>query len=738
MFMLCMNQVMIKYQSLFFCICCALLMSANLQGQIRGIVVDENNMPLPYVSIYVQNTSTGTTSNLEGRYKLELAPGDYKIIFQYVGYKNEVLTVKVSDLPTDLDVQLNLQATELAEVVIAADAEDPAYGIIRKAIAKREFYKDYFSKSTANVYVKGLQKAKNIPEKIMGIEVGDLEGALDSNRQGIVYLSESISKLHIDGDQYKEVVISSKISGDDRGYSFNSAKEMEFNFYENTVSLERQMITPIASNALQFYKYKLEGSYFDENGREINEITVTPKRSSDPAFSGTIYIVQDEWNIHSLILDVTPQATRVFVLDTLSFSQVFVPIEGSEGWALFSNTITFGLNIFGMTFDGVFGAVYSDYDMNPQFEDGFFDSYVHVVEEESNKKDSGYWLESRPVPLTSEENTDYVRRDSITEARRDPVYLDSVDRKNNQFEVGDILGGYNYTRRSKNYYLDISSPISEFNFNTVQGFNSKLNVHGRKYFDEDETRRILFGSNLNYGFSENKFRVNGYFIFRLSRINRQQWSVRGGSDIVQFNREEPIGSFLNSIYSLFNKKNFAKFYGLRFLRLGYFHEPTPGVFLNHSLIWEDRLPLENNSDFSFFNKDEEFTDNTPIYTDVNVPFIRSQIFKYNLNATIRFGQKYSLYPDRKFSAGASGPTLGFSYTGAFAIGGTDIAFQKVAASLSDEWELGVGGRLQWYLNGGVYFNRESIDFVDFRHFLGNQVLLVRGDHYARGFQLLPY
>ena len=49
----------------------------------------------------------------------------------------------------------------------------------------------------------GSTKIYNAPEKIMGIEVGDMDGALDSTRQGVVYLSESVSKLYVSGQRVK-------------------------------------------------------------------------------------------------------------------------------------------------------------------------------------------------------------------------------------------------------------------------------------------------------------------------------------------------------------------------------------------------------------------------------------------------------------------------------------------------------------------------------------------------------
>lgn len=730
----CMNSAL-----LFFLL--ITISNASLFAQsVKGVITDENGAPLPYVSIYIKNTTTGTASNAEGRYELKLTRGIHDIVFQFIGYKTEVRSVDINNQGSVLDIQMAPQSAVLSEVVISADREDPAYAIIRKAIEKRPYYRDLIKSYECDVYVKGNQKVLDAPEKILGVEVGDLEGMLDSSRQGIVYLSESVSKLHVDEGDSKEIITSSKVSGDDQGYSFNSARELEFSFYENTFELQRQMVSPIANNALAYYKYRLEGVFQDEEGRLINQITVIPKRDSDPSFYGTIYIVDGLWNIHSLELGATATATQVFFIDSLTFNQVYVPVAEPDKWALFSNTVTFKLGALGFKMKGTFTGVYSNYNLNPTFEEGFFNQYVHEVEPNSNERDSAYWEEIRPVPLTIEEVVDYNVKDSIRAVRTDPAYMDSVDRRSNRFEIGDLLGGYNYTRRSKRLYYTIESPLNSLHFNTVQGYNANLNFRAVKYFDEKETRRVIYGLNANYGISENKARLSGYFTFRPSRLNFNELTIAGGSNIQQFNQQEPIGPFFNSFYTLFHRRNLARYLDVKNLRVSYFSEPLSGVFVTSTARWEERTPVVNNSEFSyFFRESRTYAPNEILDNPNTTPtFDQHQAFLIDVNATIRFKQKYFLYPDRKFGAGSKGPRLRLSYTGAFKVAGGDVGYQKIAASLDDSWSLGVGGRLSWYVNGGFYFAKDNVQFRDFRHFMGSEVFLMKSGDYSTTFLQLPY
>ena len=263
-----------KYLYLFL-----LFMINNIlaSAQVSGKVTDANGEPLPFTNIYVQGTSNGTTTNIEGDYEFELEKGTYKLVFQFVGFKPKVETFKISNQPIKLNVVLEAESFGLNEIVVAADAEDPAYEIIRQAQKKRKYYKEQVYQYQCNVYIKGGIKLLDVPKKILGRDLGDLGGQLDSNRQGIVYLSESEAILNFrQPDQYKEIMTSSKVSGDDNGFSFNRASEMDFNLYENSALYfsNREVVSPIANNAFNYYRYKLLGTFYDEKGLLINKIEI--------------------------------------------------------------------------------------------------------------------------------------------------------------------------------------------------------------------------------------------------------------------------------------------------------------------------------------------------------------------------------------------------------------------------------------------------------------------------------
>ena len=98
-----------------------LMLVGIAQCQIRGNVKDLSGEALPYVNIYIQNSYTGTTSNAEGQYEINISkPGDYAIVFQFFGFKTEIQNIKVDTFPYRLDVILEDENINLKEVVIDA------------------------------------------------------------------------------------------------------------------------------------------------------------------------------------------------------------------------------------------------------------------------------------------------------------------------------------------------------------------------------------------------------------------------------------------------------------------------------------------------------------------------------------------------------------------------------------------------------------------------------------------
>ncbi|MDG5491737.1 DUF5686 and carboxypeptidase regulatory-like domain-containing protein [Psychroserpens sp. SPM9] len=717
------------------------LISFQSFSQITGTVTDSNNQPLPFVNIYIENTYIGTTSNEEGNYELNIKQAkNYTVVFQFLGYKTVKKEVEITSFPFTLDTVMVDEEISLNEVVINSE-ENPADKIIREAIAKRKENLEKIKSYKADFYSRGLIRIKDAPEKIMGTEIGDLGGGLDSTRSGVIYLSETISKLEfLRPNKLKEKILASKVSGDDNGFSFNNAIDVEYNLYEKTIELGNLIISPIANNAFGYYRYKLEGVFYDDRGNLINKIKVTPRRENDPVYEGLIYIVEDQWTIYAAELDITGVQARIPAVDKIRITQNYSFSEQDAIWAKISQNIDFKYGIFGIKGDGRFTAVYSNYEFNAGLTPNDFSREIVSFANEANKKDSIFWKSVRPVPLTEEEITDYIKKDSIQVVRESKTYQDSVDTVKNKFKLGDIFGGYTYTNSYENWSVGVTSPIQAISFNTVQGWNANVGAFYRKSYD-DYKRYISISGNINYGFSEDRLRGSVSATYKFNDTSRPFITLSGGVVTQQFNPSEPISSGLNTGFSLFSEKNFMKIYEKSFAQVAYSNELFNGFRLGATLGYERRKALFNTTDQAWYPKDDrDYTSNNPLDETAYgiAPFATHNIMKLNLSARINFAQNYLSYPDSKYNIPNSKyPTVILGYEKGFSSSIDAYDFDQVKIRVTQGLNVADKGRLRYNLKAGKFFNADDIAFVDYQHFNGNQTNFGEGS-YLNVFNNLPY
>lgn len=87
------------------------------QRVVSGTVTTEaDGIPLEGVSVILENTSTGTTTDAAGKYSLNVPSGNHRLIFSYQGY----LTQTISVTSNTVNVRLVSNVEELSNVVVTA------------------------------------------------------------------------------------------------------------------------------------------------------------------------------------------------------------------------------------------------------------------------------------------------------------------------------------------------------------------------------------------------------------------------------------------------------------------------------------------------------------------------------------------------------------------------------------------------------------------------------------------
>ncbi|MBL7886612.1 MAG: carboxypeptidase-like regulatory domain-containing protein [Flavobacterium sp.] len=710
-------------------------------AQIRGSVVDSHGNPMAFVNIYVQDTYISTTTNEQGKYDLNVKnPGKYIILFQYLGYKTEKKVIDAEKFPQIVDVVLVEEEVKLNEVVIDPKV-NPANEMIRNAIANRKINANKTARYNADFYSKGIFRVKNLPKNILGQKLDLFDDVIDSTRSGILYLSETVSKISFQKpDKMKETIVASKVSGNDNGFSFNNAASANFDFYENTVEFNEKAISPIADNAFNYYKYKFEGSFTDENNQLINKIKVTPKRANEPVMEGHIYLVDDSWAIYAIDLTITGVQMQTPALNTLTLKQNFSYNNRNKIWIKNTQTIDFEAGILTLKMNGRFTYVFSNFEFPEKFEKKTFGAEVLKFEENANKKEDAFWNTIRPVPLTTEETNDYLKKDALQTKKKSKVYLDSIDAKKNKFRFMSPISGYTYSNTFKKWTFNYDGPLLNTSFNTVQGWNTSV---GFSYGTNDEDKRTYsrISTRLSYGFAEDKFRATASYIRKFNNNDNSTLYINGGSLVSQFNGNNPISKNVNTISSLLFVNNFMKLYEKNYATISFGKEVINGVNMNASIEYAERKPLWNTTEQRWIKSEDDYTSNHPLLPfDFETPAIeKHNLVKASLSAQIKFGQEYWTRPDGKFNLGNNKyPILFFAYEKGFAANNKNYEFDFVSARVSHNLSIGNKGEMQMNLKGGKFFNGDNISFVDYKHFNGNQTHIANGGSYLNVFNNLPY
>ena len=703
---------------------------------VSGIVREANGQPLPFASVMIKGTSKGTTANAKGYYSFQVEQGKLVLVAQHIGHKSVEKQISIGASNLELDFELELQRYNLKEVVVSSGAEDPAYAIIRKAIASREEHLKEIKRFQCEVYLKGQLQLRNYPKKFMGKTVDFEDG--DTSKKKMIFLSESVVRYSVQEPlSRKTEVLSSKVGGQSDGFGF--ANPQIISLYENIVSLGRGLnprgfVSPIANNAMSFYKYHFEGTFF-ENGKEISKIKVIPKRKFEPLFAGYINIVEDEWRIQAIQLKLLKEQ-GMQLLDTLTLEQLYVPIS-NKAWVIKSQVLYPSGKIFGFDFWGNFLQVYDKFDLNPTFKRKFFDNTILKFEDSANKKTMAYWDSIRPIPLVLEEQKTYKKLDSLEDVRKNPHYMDSLDKRRNKFGImGLFLTGLNFGNTKNKSSISINPLIRSLYYNTVEGGVLQLSMDYNKGYKGREA--ISISPVIRYGMANQHWNGSLSFNYTYGKKYRKNLSISGGSDVFQFNNTAPILPILNSFVTLRNEFNYMKIYEAGFFKIRFDADAGNGFNVGAEFQFQNRRPLENLPDLPRW-KDYPNRDFTPNYpTEItNTNMIANKASLLTLSMRWRPGARYIEFPDQKINIGSRFPVFNASITtGIEGLLGSNVHYTKWRFSINDNLNLKLAGRLNYNFAVAGFLNDQKTFIPDYLHFQGNQLFLA--SNFLNSFQLAPY
>ena len=334
-----------KFLASLLLVCLVVFSAAAQRIVISGQVVEATNgEPVPFASIFIPNTSTGATADADGKFKLAITGTSDSIAASALGFATQRRKLSDAAVQTVL-FRLKTSGVALTEVVVRP-GENPAFRILREvqkhkpenarlglqaaeydsynrietslidlpaSMAKRKVIKDI--RALAVRRGAAAAAAADAPLPIFASEVGSRV----YQRNSPLRRREDLKNKQMRGVGPREGSVLSQMLG---------SNFQNFDFYPNWQNvLGKDFISPLAEGGRLTYEYDLQDSVFV--GKDwCYKIAVTPKRSHDLAFKGTVFITAEGYALRRIDVVASPQANINFVNDLRIYQDLTSPGDG--------------------------------------------------------------------------------------------------------------------------------------------------------------------------------------------------------------------------------------------------------------------------------------------------------------------------------------------------------------------------------------------------------------------------
>jgi len=499
----------------------------NLVGPefiIKGQVVDGGNaMPIPFAGVYFKGTTSGTTTDIDGKYTLKTRRVGDSLTVKVVGFLEKSVYIRKSDNQT-ITFKLEPNIAQLGEVVIRA-GENPAFRILRGVWRKRDLndrrqlsafeYESYTKLEVDMDKVSDRVRDKRLMKPFVTL-FDSLKMMHDGEQRYLLplFFSESISDFYYNANPYrrKENIRASRLDGvglEDGEFvaQMMGSSFRDFNFYQDWVPIfDKLFVSPLAGEGRLYYEYYLIDSSYGERGEKIYAIKIKPKRPKDLAFSGVMYIEDEVFALRSIEIE-TPDEANINYIDKLSIKQELVQTAAGP-WlpAKLEMYIDFG-DITEIIFGAVAYVQMTNRNMvvNQPKSGYFFDKPIDIAVDAFDM-DAAFWEENRHTPPTERE-------------RRMSEVVDSVKRYGPIKGMAELakLAFSGFYRAGK---VDFGPYLFLYGQNPVEGNRFRLGIKTNRFF----SKRYIWQGYLAYGVRDDRLKQ----FFQVEHfLDRKKWAIVG-------------------------------------------------------------------------------------------------------------------------------------------------------------------------------------------------------------------
>ncbi|QSE96654.1 DUF5686 and carboxypeptidase-like regulatory domain-containing protein [Fulvivirga lutea] len=719
--------------------------SASAQRTVvSGRVTDASTGdPIPFANVIFKDQSTGTTTDFEGYYKVEIGLKVDSVLCSYIGYKAKVKPIKYGQTQV-VNFQLQEEVATLQEVVFIA-GENPAYPILRNVVANKPINDkkslnayQYETYSKVEVDVDNITdrfKKKKFVKKITQV-MDSVEQIAGEDGKPIlpVFISETISQFYFrnNPELKHEKILKSKITGvgvEDGSLvsQFIGSSFQEYNFYQNWLNIvSKDFVSPIADGWKLYYDYDLLDSAMVGNDY-CYRLDFYPKREQDLAFYGTMWITKNEYALKQIDATVTKTANLNYI-EKIKIQQELTKTEAGA-WIPTKNRILLDIGEITENMAGVLAKFYTsnqDIEVNKPFENKFYEKPIVVAEDFSIGNTDEFWESKRHEPLSPTEMSVYRMIDTLKNIPIVKTYTEIIN---------IAVNGY-----KKFGKFDVGPYLSIYANNTIEGHRFQLGLRT----NSDFSNRWIFGGFLAYGTRDDEFKYNG-FVKRI--MSRDRWTTIQAQythdiDQVGLSAEDLIGYSVFLTATKFG--NLVRPYYYNQFKLIAQRELFKGYNQKITFNYRTFDPL-----YSFAYRTEPESMDSPLEREIQTAevtiesrFAKDELFIQNENDRISLGaNKWPIFTVR-YTRGIAG------------IAGSDFSYNRMGVNIQKDLRLGLFGTSNFDIsaehifetlpypllkahigNESTFFSQAAFNLMNFSEFASSTYASLRYNHYFEGFVL---
>lgn len=171
-------------------------------GIVKGTINEEVNgvkVSLPFATLYLEGTTVGTTSDMDGNFQFKLQPGTYNLMCSFMGYETykQAITV-MSGSETSVNVILKTEGIAIAEVEVVAKVSREGEKVLLMDQKNSSFAVEAIG--AKELSFKGVSDAAGAVSKMTGITNAEGSGSLNVRGLGDRYNTTTLNRLPIPSD----------------------------------------------------------------------------------------------------------------------------------------------------------------------------------------------------------------------------------------------------------------------------------------------------------------------------------------------------------------------------------------------------------------------------------------------------------------------------------------------------------------------------------------------------------